>query len=222
MSKGACVCHTHGYSEKTIKEHGHEWTCPDATHEKKDALILSLTEARARDRHTRSLILNNLRAHQGKLAVIRHENNKLRKAMYGKPATELSKCQIILQTLATLPKNKSMEYAIDAATDIKRIIPQTKETKETLHKLYISMGIEHDLETIQDSTVYKQHPKNLDKYIVLYWKTNPKLETEEFRCRATDSDDAHEQWSRYMKGTVGYHEYEICKINIGGKRSQAE
>jgi len=50
--------------------------------EKKDELILSLTEARKRDRHTRSLILNNLRDHQGKLAIIRHENNKLRKAMY--------------------------------------------------------------------------------------------------------------------------------------------
>lgn len=47
-------------------------------------------------------------------------------------------------------------------------------------------------------------------------------ETQEFSCRATDPDDAHDQWSEYMKGSTGFWKYEIVQVKSAGKRSQPE
>ena len=75
-----CICKSLGYTAKRIRNDGHNWACPETDIENKNKYIEHLQETNKRIDHYRELMRETIRAHQGKLAILRHENNRLRAA----------------------------------------------------------------------------------------------------------------------------------------------
>ena len=75
-----CICKGLGYTTERIRNDGHNWACPETDVDSKNKYIDHLKDDIKRNNHYRSLMRETIRSHQGKLAVLRHENNKLRAA----------------------------------------------------------------------------------------------------------------------------------------------